>query len=119
MLDLIYQSPFYHPPQTFAAHSACCRHLLVVNDTLAYSYRSISIPLLLLDNHISKLHRKVLLCFPSFGPQGVHIGLAQDPDLQLLVIPLHHAGHAQVSDGQTEFELVANTRLLRELLAED
>ena len=119
MLYLIYQSPFYHPPQTFAAHSACCRHLLVVNDTLAYSNRSISIPLLLLDNHISKLHRKVLLCFPSFCPQGVHIRQAQDPDLKLLVVPLHHAGHAKVGDGQAKFELVANPRLLRELLTED
>lgn len=108
-----------HPPQTFAANAACCRHLLVVNDTLAYSNRSISIPLLLLDNHISKLHRKVLLCFSTFGTERVNIRLTEDPDLQLLVIALHHAGHPEVGDGQAELELVAHARLLRELLAED
>ena len=121
MLDILLHNHHQkcHPPQTLAADSTCCGHLLVVNDTLAYSHRSIGIPLLLLDNHVPKLHRKVLLCFSRFGTQGVHVGLAEDPDLELLVVSLHHAGHAEVGDGQAEFELVAHARLLRELLAED
>ena len=54
-------------PQTLAAHSARGGHLLIVNDALADSHRSINIPLLLLDNHVPKLHGKILLRLPILG----------------------------------------------------
>ena len=67
----------------------------------------------LFDDHIPQLHRKVFLRLPSFGAERVDVRLADDPDLQLLVVALDDARHAQVDDGQAELELVAHPHLVQ------
>ena len=73
----------------------------------------------LFDDHIPQLHRKVFLRLPSFGAERVDVRLADDPDLQLLVVALDDARHAQVDDGQAELELVAHPVLVTEGFAEN
>ena len=67
---------------------------------------------LLLNDDPPQLIGKVLLGLLGFRLEGVHISLSNDPYLDLLLGSSYNARHAQVWNGQTEFEIVDWSSLL-------